>query len=148
MKFFGWISVVALLVVLTLVPHPADAGVDFCQSDPIVDINGQIVNVLVSVPRANLGDIKGKVRVTIEHPDKVPTRLVDVDNSLFVYDVKLKRGDRWRDDKPNVVKVKVKVDNEKEVADFPIMVEVRGDLGRTIKMGRSGKSFTVEHRLN
>jgi hypothetical protein len=72
------IGVVAVLVMAL----PAVAGREWCAKDPIVALNGNVVQILVAVPEGMDVDVTGPIHVAIETPEDVTHELLFTDSGF------------------------------------------------------------------
>ena len=68
----------------------AHAAWDWCWDDPVVSIEGRIVNIEVGVPSEYLDDIRGKVPVTIYVPEGTDASVLATTNLHFTEKAKIK----------------------------------------------------------
>lgn len=69
---------VTLLCILALTA-PADAGLEWCDGDPVVELGGTRVRILVSVPAEAVAGVNGPVEVEIATPKGIERRLIASD---------------------------------------------------------------------
>lgn len=62
------VSVVAILLSVVVLTLPVRAGLDWCDRDPIVLLNGTQVQIIVSIPQAYVPAVTGPVEVDIKTP--------------------------------------------------------------------------------
>lgn len=72
-------SVTFALVALALLVAPASAGREWCAKDPVVSLNGTVVQILVAVPDAYVPAVNGAIDVRIAVPSGVETDVVFLD---------------------------------------------------------------------
>jgi hypothetical protein len=70
------VGCVLLLMVASLLPTSASAGVLWCRADPVVSLNATVVDVWVEIPLQYVLLVDGPVVYTIETPSSVDTALV------------------------------------------------------------------------
>lgn len=79
----GLLSGLLLLTALFLVTAPGvDAARSWCRTDPIISINGQIVDVLVLAPNEDLSKITGATRVEVTVSSGVNAKLIATDRGF------------------------------------------------------------------
>ena len=106
----------------------AGASVAWCDSDPIIMVNGQLVSVVISVP-IDQKDNVDKAVVVFHVPSNVDARIVFVDQSVFPEEAKIVRDlPRW-DGHDNL-----KIEGEAQVRsrnhkDFPVRITVNDATG-------------------
>jgi hypothetical protein len=140
-----WLVVVAVMMLMPLTVH---AGVDYCSTDPILNVNGELQNILVGVPGNMLQYINGPVEVSVIHPSGVPAEIVFIDNSLFEYRVTLKAGTAWSTTKTNYLKVGIVVPTVSGAPNFPVQLIVENSLQRIEVIGNSRSTTDAQLRLN
>ena len=68
---------VTLIALLALVSHPSPAvAALWCKSDPVVSLNGTVVDVTVEIPLEYLHLVNGKVRYTIRTDPSIHRLLI------------------------------------------------------------------------
>ncbi len=77
-------ALVALLSALVL-SLPARAELVWCETDPIVSLNGTVVQILVAIPQDYLPLVNGPTAVTIRAPGNVAGALVFTDAGFNGY---------------------------------------------------------------
>jgi len=65
-----------VLLVLLATAHPVTAGVLWCKSDPIISLNGTLVDVTVDIPLDKVPLVIGPVAYTIQTPASVVRSVV------------------------------------------------------------------------
>lgn len=140
-----WLVVLAVMMLMPLTVH---AGVDYCSTDPILKVNGQLQNILVGVPGDMIQYISGPVEVSVIHPGGVGAEIVFIDNSLFEYRVTLKAGAAWSTTKTNYLKVGVVVPTASGAPNFPVQLIVENSLQRIEVIGSSRSTTDAQLRLN
>jgi len=77
------VRVLLPLLALLLVAAPeANAARTWCRTDPVISINGQIVDVLVLAPNEDLPKITGATRVEVTVPSGVSAKLIATDRGF------------------------------------------------------------------
>src|SRR5437763_5632605 len=71
-------TLVALLSLL-LFAMPASAGWEWCESDPVLLLNGTRVQVLVAVPQDQLSRVNGPVAIVVSTPERARRSTVSTD---------------------------------------------------------------------
>ncbi len=72
-------SVTLALVALALLVAPASAGREWCAKDPVVSLNGTVVQILVAVPKEYVPAVNGAIDVRIAVPSGVESEIVFLD---------------------------------------------------------------------
>jgi hypothetical protein len=85
------LSLAALAALFAFAPGVARAGLSWCAGDPILDIEGNVVSVVVYVPPDELGNIDGDVEVTITVPTDTDVEVLLIDETYFTQDVTIVR---------------------------------------------------------
>ena len=126
----GVIILAALVLGLfAMRPGNASAGLAWCESDPIISVNGQLISVAISVPVYNVDDVD-EARVTFHVPSNVEARVVFVDQSLFPERARIVRDQpAW--DGRSTLKIPVDVEVESKHHRFPIRLKVLDATGQT-----------------
>lgn len=154
MRRFAFFTLVQLLAVLALA-LPAQA-VRWCKTDPIVQLNGTSVQVLVSVPEEYAPLVNGPIRVEVRTPLAVARELVFTDSGFNGYgeDVSFTnlKGDVKNNTFPTEIQVQVPVDRSHlgKNTKVPVQVEVYPDNaalavaqgtsdGTTVKLSVTGR---------
>jgi hypothetical protein len=104
------LTLALLLAVFPAVARHADAFETWCFDDPVVDINGQRVNIDIGVQGdpAHVSDSVRRAEVVIAVPKEVRTRLVSTTNQYFQEKVRFTTSDaRWSPGQPVPVTVTV-----------------------------------------
>jgi hypothetical protein len=103
--------VLGLLASLSWLPFQAEAGVDFCNSDPLIKIGSKMVSIKVGVDKNRLPDIDGTVHVVVHVPEGTPTNVVYVSQLYFPQAVRIQTipGLTWDPNGRNTIQVKALV---------------------------------------
>jgi len=140
-------ALIATLMLVLVAVTPANAGLVWCKSDPIVRFNGQTVQVLVSIPDSYVSKVNGPIRVEFKTPQQVERELVFVDSGFNGYgeDVSFSDiGDGFGT--PTGYRIKIKVTVPIQTSNLvPTLVEVIGADGvvQTFEGNHKGTSFYV-----
>ena len=67
------------LMALMLFVMPVSAGVGWCRADPIVELNGNRVQIWVAVPEHYAAKVSGPIQVEINAPSIVSRKLIFTD---------------------------------------------------------------------
>lgn len=78
MKKMSVTTTLALLLVLILGSTVAYAGFHWCMDDPILDIGGTTVNVLIEIPEGAQELVSGLVVVEVHAPENVDTNVIEL----------------------------------------------------------------------
>jgi hypothetical protein len=78
-------SVTLALVALVLLVAPASAGREWCAKDPVVSLNGTVVQILVAVPKEYVPAVNGAIDVRIATPSGVASEVVFLDAGFYGY---------------------------------------------------------------
>lgn len=81
MRSFVKSTLIAMLAVMVLA-LPARAGLDWCDGDPIVALNGTQVQILVSIPQEYAPLVNGPIRVEVETPRSTSRRVLYTDRGF------------------------------------------------------------------
>jgi hypothetical protein len=73
-------------VLLAISVTPVQAGVGWCKSDPVVQIDGQLADIFVSAPPEAPLVVTGPTQIVVTHP-------VDVDAALILSDLGFGKGE-------------------------------------------------------
>lgn len=86
-----------LAIVFLLQPQSAGAVLDWCKSDPVLDIGDKRAHVYVSGPNDLLGAVTGPTVVEITVPVGVPVHIVSTDEGFgYGWDVRVAESDTLR----------------------------------------------------
>jgi len=124
MKKMSATTTLALLLVLVLGSTVAYASFNWCPDDPVLDIGGTTVNVIVWVPKEDVGLVNGPVHVKVKVPKSVDAVVTSYGDSFGKgpEKVTIEHKGKAKAGKPVKVEVKVKVPaNEK----LRVMVEIK-----------------------
>ncbi len=75
-------ALILALVVLLLVPLPTAAGQLWCPKDPVVELNGTRVQIVVAIPAEYVGLVNGPIQVEIATPRGTERELVFTDDGF------------------------------------------------------------------
>lgn len=96
-RFVGAAALGVLALLLLVVP--ASAGVLWCRTDPVVEVNGFRANVYVSTESSYLSTVNGPVRLDVHVPVGATARLIQTDSGFgqgytirFIEDARLHSG--------------------------------------------------------
>ena len=150
MRRFG-IAASFAAVILLLVSSPAGAGLQWCPRDPIVALNGQNVQIWVSIPNQYQTAVTGPVDVTVTTPKGVDREVVFTDEGFNGHGetVTFREKGKIRGDEIDVsVKIRVPYDRSMvEGGDLAVLLTVILPDGSVIELqddkGRAGTSFTI-----
>ena len=140
-------ALITTLVLVFVAVTPANAGLVWCKTDPIVRLNGQTVQVLVSIPDTYVSRVDGPTRVEIKTPQQVKRELLFVDDGFNGHGEDFSFsdiGDGYGTATGYRIKIKVTVPIETSNT-VPILVEVIGANGvvQTFEGNHKGTSFYV-----
>ncbi|CCF84899.1 hypothetical protein [Nitrolancea hollandica] len=76
--------VIAFLLV-GLIVFPAQAGLIWCQGDPVVSLNGTEVQIVVSIPEDKQQLVTGPIEVDIATPNSVNREVISTDDGFNGY---------------------------------------------------------------
>lgn len=79
------LAVFPALLIFGLLAMPASAGVQWCRTDPIIAVNGEEVNVWLSIPQQWEAAVNGPSAFTITLPSDVDREVVFMDEGLNGY---------------------------------------------------------------
>lgn len=131
-------SAILPLMAAAFMAMPAQAGILWCRTDPIVELNGTRVNIIVAIPNEYQEFVNGPVQVRVKTPDEVTREVIWKDPGFNGKgeEVSFKDGGgKVRDGHfPTTVRVKVPFDEDAleaaeeelglEVDDIPMRVEI------------------------
>ena len=78
-------SVTLALVAVVLLVAPASAGRQWCAKDPVVSLNGTVVQILVGVPEEYVPAVNGAIDVRVATPSGVAPDVVFLDAGFNGY---------------------------------------------------------------
>lgn len=76
--------VIAFLL-LVLIVFPAQAGLIWCQGDPVVSLDGTEVQIVLSIPEDKQDLVTGPIEVDIATPGSVSRELISTDSGFNGY---------------------------------------------------------------
>jgi hypothetical protein len=146
-RWFWLMAVLALVLTLGAVPILAEAGVDFCNSDPLVKIGSKMVSIKVGVDKTRLADVDGIVQVVVVVPRGAPTTVVYVSQLYFaqVAHVQTNPDLAWNDSGPNTIEVKALVPGAEPR--FATRLEVSSAGSRRTTTGKSDGWMSLAYTL-
>lgn len=119
--------VAALLLALPVHSRPAHAAI-WCKSDPVVSLNGTLVDVTVAIPLDYVPLVNGPVYYEIRTPKGVVRKLVVSDLGYNGYGVRVVFGDMTgtvtNKRFPTLVRAKVPIDKSKLPAGTVVPAEL------------------------
>lgn len=124
--------VVAFLL-LALLVFPAQAGLIWCQADPVVELDGTNVQIVVSIPEDKQQLVTGAIEVDIATPGTVSRELISTDGGFNSYGEQvsfsdlniMKFGDFF------VTKVSAHVPVSSDGSEIPVRMTITPSNGRT-----------------
>ena len=81
MKRLAVSTLISLLAILVLA-IPGQARLKWCKADPIVELNGTQVRILVGIQEGDLPLVNGPVHVEVKNPESVTQELVSTDTGF------------------------------------------------------------------
>jgi hypothetical protein len=72
-------SIALAVIALVLLVAPVSAGRQWCAKDPVVALNGTVVQILVAVPEEYVPAVNGPIDVRVAAPSGVETSIVFLD---------------------------------------------------------------------
>lgn len=122
------LSALVLLIPLLLLALPAHAEVEWCKSDPVIRLNGTLVQIWVAIPAEYQALVDGPVEFEIRTPKGVVRELVSTDDGFNGYGEVVRFGDLKgvveNGTFPTEVRVRVPIDWSQLESDKPIPVQV------------------------
>lgn len=73
------LALVVTLVATLMLANPVSAGVQWCETDPIITLNGGQYQILVAVPQDYASRVNGPIDVEVKTPEQTATQLVVTD---------------------------------------------------------------------
>ncbi len=139
--------IVAAIALVSLFGRAGDAkaGFSWCADDPIIQVNGQDIQVWVNVPSDNLSQVQN-ARVEFHVPANVNPKIVLVDQTFFPETVEIVKDlPNWSGKDGLVLQVKIHIDTIGDGPAFPIGAQVIDAAGTTWHDGSSDQdlSFTA-----
>lgn len=127
MRRYAAIHLISLLTLLALT-LPAHAGLTWCKSDPVVSLDGTLVDITVGIPLEYAPLVKGPTRIEIQTPESVARRLIVSGPGFNGYPEEVVFTDRTGEvvDKrfPATIKVRVPIDKAELSPGEHVPVEV------------------------
>jgi hypothetical protein len=153
MRRFSIIAVFATIA-LFLTISPTGAGIQWCPRDPIVALNGQEVQIWVSIPNEYQSAVTGPVDVEIWTPRGVEQEVLFTDDGFNGYGetVSFKERDSLSGDAMGVeVRIKIPYDLKAvEDGDLAVLVTVILPDGSVVELeedfGKATVSFTIPYQ--
>lgn len=136
MRKLWWALVLAVVLGLVVGPGLAYADIRWCESDPVVSVNGTEVRIIVELPAEAVPLVRGPVHVFVRVPRGAETSIVSTDPVLKEQVVFIPSG------RPGVVSVGVLVATGGQR--FPVKVTVSTSAGSTTQSGETNRIVTVE----
>jgi hypothetical protein len=144
-------ALIPSIVLIVLLAAPAGAGLTWCPRDPIVSLNGQVVQIWVAIPEDYQTAVTGPIEVQLTTPRGVSQEVLFTDEGFngFGETVDFRERGRLRGDEMNVgLRVRVPYDARMvEGRDLPVLLTVILPDGSTLelegKRGRAGMEFTI-----
>jgi hypothetical protein len=133
-----------IALALLVATAPAQAGRKWCQRDPVLSVNGTLVNVFVSVYDDQQIHVTGPVAVTVGVPPGTITELVSVDEGFngfgetvtIVSNPRLKVTSRG-------IQTQIQVAVPADIS-MPVLVTVAPESGKAVtQTGRTNTTITV-----
>ena len=105
------LTLVMLVGALVAFAMRVEAGVQFCEADPVIQIGDKQVTVTVQIPSDQVANLRGPVTIIASLPrNHPPTRVTYQPNAPFAEQVVLRESViPWNDEGPNIVRVSVYV---------------------------------------
>lgn len=131
-----------LLMILAAPALPASARWNYCSSDPIFEVDGRQVNVVVELaPYEIKGSITSDnpVRTVLTAPEDTDPRLVEVKGD-FAEAVEVRETDR------NKIRIDVEVPQVPGLEHLRVTVYVDGQLERVVSTGANSAHVTLPWR--
>lgn len=150
MRRYG-IAAAITAVLLVLVSGPAAAGWQWCPRDPIIALNGQEVQIWVSIPEQYESAVTGPVEVDVFIPRGVTHEVLFTDEgfngfgeTVAFYERGLLRGDEMD------VRLRIHIPYDRSMVDrgnLPVLLTVILPDGSVIELhdshGRAATDFTI-----
>lgn len=127
MRRFVISTLLPIMAILALAV-PADAGWIWCRTDPVVRLDGTLVDILIAIPVDYVPAVNGPTRFEIQTPRGVERELIlnDVGYNGYGSEVVFTDGPGAVRDKefPTTIKVQVPIDETKLGPDETVPLEV------------------------
>lgn len=145
------IAVVFSAVLLILVASPASAGLQWCPRDPIISLNGQEVQIWVSIPEQYQTAVTGPIAVDVATPRGVNREVLFTDEGFNGHGETVAFHDRGPVDGDEMdVRLQINVPYDHlmvERGDLPVLLTVILPDGSVIELqddhGRAKMDFTI-----
>ena len=149
MRRFGLMA--AFTAVLVLVANPVAAGWQWCPRDPIVALNGQEVQIWVSIPEQYQTAVTGPIQVDIRTPRGVEQEVLFTDEGFNGFGEEVTFYERGRLDGAEMdVDVRVRVPYDRSMVErgnLPVLLTVILPDGSVIELeddrGMARTDFTI-----
>lgn len=107
---------------------PASAGLVWCQGDPIVNLNGTKVQIIMAIPADDQPRVTGPIHVEIGTPGSVDRRLISTDSGFNNHGEKVTfrdiNGGQAGSVFPVEVSVSVPIDAARSGSDIPAKLTI------------------------
>ncbi len=129
---FGVCVLIPLLIILSFAP-PAQASWSWCKSDPVVMLNGRIVDIQVDIPLEYVPLVNGPTSFEIQRPKSIQSVVIVSDMGYMGYGTRVHFTDGAGVIKenhfPTKIQVKVPIDKSRLAAGevVPAKVTVTAD---------------------
>jgi hypothetical protein len=125
--------VIAFLL-MGIIVFPAQAGLIWCQGDPVVSLNGTEVQIVVSIPEDKQQFVTGPIEVDIATPSSVNRELISTDSGFNGYGETVsfsnlntpKIGDRF------LTKISARIPVSSNGSAIPVQMTITPSNGRTM----------------
>lgn len=150
MRRCGIVAIFAT-VMFVLVTGPVGAGLQWCPRDPIIALNGQEVQIWVSIPEGDQDAVTGPIDVDVMTPAGVTRDVLFTDEGFNGYGevVSFHERGKLRGDEMDVqLRVRVPYDRRMvEDANLPVLLTVILPDGSVVELqdehGRASTGFTI-----
>jgi hypothetical protein len=123
LRRFAIAPLIALLALL-IVAAPASAGVAWCSRDPVLKVNGQVVDVLVSSYTGMTASANGPLRLTVTVPSGVSASVIASDNGFgYGYTISVKTSTTLKASSTSIP-VRVEVYAPAKDSTLPVKVDI------------------------
>jgi hypothetical protein len=109
MRILSLLSALALAFGGFFVTQGGTASADWCYDDPLMLIQGRILDFQVGIPFQNVKDLTGPVEIRVHVPKNVNAAVLLKLDLLYKTDVKIVRtNETWQSGKPVNVKIEMR----------------------------------------
>ncbi len=136
--------IIAFLLLVLLV-FPVQAGLIWCQGDPVVQLNGTNVQIVVSIPETQQQLVTGPIQVDIATPNSVSHQVISTDSGFNGYGEQVSFSDlnAMPLGKFFVTKITAHIPVSSGGSDIPVQMSITPDNGMTVTVNGTADQTTA-----